>query len=462
MPPTPPALDRAVHALERLLPAGAGVLVALSGGPDSVLLLRAAVLRRDAGGGAVETAHLHHGLRGADADADADFCARLCAALDVPLHLHRLEWPADAAPGEAALRDARRAFLLDVLGRRGGLAAVATGHQADDQAETVLMRLFRGTGPDGLAGIPARSGPFVRPLLDLTRREVETALAALGQDARRDPTNHGDANLRARLRRDLRPVLDRLFGDAAVLGPVRTAAVAARDAAALDQVAAARIAAWRRAGAPADALPLPEAAELPAGLLLRVVRRLVTEREPGPSPLTEARLAALAAWLPAARSGSVLELPGGWRVEREPAQLRVRRDGTAPPPAPPLLRAAPGLPPDLDPLAPEAGLDPPEGRWRLALPAAALHGVPRLRAWRPGDRLRPFGLDGRKKVSDLLQEARVPRARRDGVWLVEDDAGPLWLVGLARDERTRWLPPVDGAVTLTVDSRERDPLPDAD
>jgi len=462
MPPTPAPLNRAVDALDRLLPRGAGVLVALSGGPDSVLVLRAAAARRDAGGGPVEAAHLHHGLRGADADADQAFCADLCARLDVPLHHRRLAWPDGAAPGEAELRDARRAYLLETLAHRPALAAVALGHHADDQAETVLMRLFRGAGPDGLRAMAPRDGPLVRPLLDWTRAEVEAALADLGQAARTDATNRGDANLRARLRRDLFPVLRDLFGDAAVSGPARTAAIVTRDAAALDRLAADRLAAWRARGVPADALPLPEAAALPAGLLLRMVRRLVADRAPGPSPLTEARLATLAAWLPDARSGSVLELSGGWRAEREQDRVRLTRDEDPAPRRPPRPRARPGLPPDLDPRAPEAGLEPPGGRWRLALPAAALRGAPRLRRWRDGDRLRPFGLDGSKKVSDLLREARVPAARRGAVWLVEDDAGPLWLVGLVRDERTRWLPPVDEAVTLTVDFREYVPLPHAD
>ncbi|HPF34404.1 MAG TPA: tRNA lysidine(34) synthetase TilS [Candidatus Krumholzibacteria bacterium] len=463
MPPSPASLTRAVVDLDRLLPSGAGVLVALSGGPDSVLLLRAAAARRDSGGGPVEAAHLHHGLRGADADADAAFCADLCARLGIPLHRESLAWPPGAAPGEAALRDARHAFLRRVLADRPPLAAVALGHHADDQAETVLLRLFRGTGPDGLRAMAPRRGSWVRPLLRWTRAEVEAVLTTLDQPWRIDATNVGDANLRARLRRDLVPVLREIFGPSALAGPARTAAIAARDAAALDRLAAARRRAWDRRGLPTDALPWPIAAHLPPALLLRVVRRIVAEREPGPSPLTEERLTALAAWLPGSGAGTALELGAGWRAVRSQDLLRiVRGDATVAPRPRPRLHTAPGVPADLDPCAPEAGLAPPDDRWRLALPAAALRGRARLRPWRPGDRLRPIGLDGTKKVSDLLREARVPRDRRGDVLLVEDDDGPLWLVGLARDERTRWLPHTDEAVTLTVGFRDADARPDAD
>jgi len=102
-----------------------------------------------------------------------------------------------------------------------------------------------------------------------------------------------------------------------------------------------------------------------------------------------------------------------------------------------------------EPGRPASGAD----EWRLTLPAAALRGTPRLRPWRPGDRIVPFGMEGRKKISDLLRESAVPARERPDVLLVEDDEGPLWLVGLARAERTRLLPSTATAVTLLV----RDP-----
>ncbi|NTV03405.1 tRNA lysidine(34) synthetase TilS, partial [bacterium] len=198
---------RALPELARLLRAAAGpdsdreaepgVLVALSGGADSTALLRLAVLHRERSGAPVEAAHLDHALRGAEAEADADFCRALCRDLDVPLHLRREDpRPLAAVRGrglEEAARALRREFLAGVLDARPALAACATGHHRDDQAETVLIRLFRGTGPDGLQGIRPRAGRFIHPLLGCGRDEIEAWLAALGQTWRRDATNDDEA-----------------------------------------------------------------------------------------------------------------------------------------------------------------------------------------------------------------------------------------------------------------------------
>jgi tRNA(Ile)-lysidine synthase len=197
------------------------VVLAASGGPDSVALLRAMVLLKNAAGGRgkLYVAHLNHGLRGSAADADEAWLKALCDRLNLPLNVAKSDVAAIAAEQgdgwEAAARSARYDFLRDVA-EQVGARFVATAHTADDQAETVLHRMIRGTGIEGLAGIPkfrplSRSVVLVRPLLTVQRREVLDYLAAIGQDFRTDATNEDVRWTRNRLRKHLLPQLRELY-----------------------------------------------------------------------------------------------------------------------------------------------------------------------------------------------------------------------------------------------------------
>jgi tRNA(Ile)-lysidine synthase len=229
----PGRLVELVRRCLRSLPGGeAGLVVAVSGGPDSVALARAALAARDAPAPLV-LAHLNHRLRGAESDGDEDFVAGLHAALsaaapNVRLARERIDVAASAsATGENLEAEARRLryrWLAEVA-RSHGLRWVATGHTADDQAETVLHRLLRGTGLQGLRGIAARRelGPgveVVRPLLRATRADVLAYLGALSQPYRHDSSNDHLDRTRNRIRHELLPHLAQRYnpGVAALLG----------------------------------------------------------------------------------------------------------------------------------------------------------------------------------------------------------------------------------------------------
>ncbi|MBK6898543.1 MAG: tRNA lysidine(34) synthetase TilS [bacterium] len=434
--------------------AGPGVLVALSGGADSTALLRLAVLHRERSGAPVEAAHLDHALRGAEAEADADFCRELCRGLDVPLHLRREDpRPLAMVRGrglEEAARALRREFLAVVLDARPSLAACATGHHRDDQAETVLIRLFRGTGPEGLQGIQPRAGRFIHPLLGCGRDEIEAWLAALGQPWRRDATNDDASNVRGRVRRELLPLARDIFGAGAAASPARLASLLRDDAAELEAQAAAALRALRR-GRRDGALPADALAALPGPLASRALRRHL--RGECGLDLDRVHVARLLDWLRAGRSGAAVDLTGGWRARRDFDRL-VFDPPTAmpgPPAAAAVLTVRAATPAEAAARDPEPACPlPPPGGWRLTCPASALRGEPRVRPWRPGDRLAPFGMAGRRKVGDLLQQLRVPLPERARTLVAEDDAGPFWVVGLVRDERTRLLPTTPDAVTLLV------------
>ena len=160
-----------------MLEDGEPVLVALSGGADSVALLRAL----QALSYPVRAFHLNHCLRGAESDRDEAFCRALCAGLGVPLTVERIDVAAARAAGEGIEAAARRIRYAQLTAAAQG-AKIATAHTADDNLETMLFHLVRGTGPKGLAGIPPVRGQVIRPLLGVTRAAVEAYLHALGQD----------------------------------------------------------------------------------------------------------------------------------------------------------------------------------------------------------------------------------------------------------------------------------------
>ncbi|HOX36620.1 MAG TPA: tRNA lysidine(34) synthetase TilS [Candidatus Brocadiia bacterium] len=209
-----------------LVPRDAGVLIAVSGGPDSVALFRIllAINDREARGWRIEIAHLNHGLRGAEADADAEFVQRLGEEFRTLCHLGWIDVPAMAGRSgrgiEDAARNARYRFLGGIA-RERGMGIVAVGHNADDQAETVLLHMVRGSGLRGLAGMtPSRPMEMivrgegenrkirlVRPLLASSRREIEDYLRSLSQTSRTDGSNRSPDFARNRIRNEIMPLL---------------------------------------------------------------------------------------------------------------------------------------------------------------------------------------------------------------------------------------------------------------
>lgn len=197
----------------RMFPRGK-VLVALSGGGDSVALLHVLIRISNNLGISIEAAHLNHVLRGEESDRDERFCINLCKDLNIPLTVERLkagEIYLDDSSVETAARESRLAFFKRIASD-GDFLRIATGHTLDDQAETILQRVMRGTGPSGLAGIlPVRENLWVRPLLSVFREEARAYLSGMGILYREDSTNKDTAFYRNRIRHELLPLLTERF-----------------------------------------------------------------------------------------------------------------------------------------------------------------------------------------------------------------------------------------------------------
>ena len=394
---------------------GDSILVAVSGGADSVALLclmhdGAARLRCR-----VFAAHVHHHLRGADADSDAEYCAELCGRLGIPLTVEHLEpeRPRGTSP-EAWWRHERYRALEEVR-RRQGCAAIATAHTGDDQAETVLLKLLRGAGPRGVAGIRRRSGTVIRPLLDVPRAALRDYLTGRGVGWREDLTNSDLAFPRARIRNEILPVLDRSFP-----GSSGQLAAFAATLGADDELLSALLreqGVWPEVAQP---VPLALVARLPEPLRWRWTLELAA-RLPLAEPPSRQQLSQVESLL-AGESPAAVDLGRRWVLRRRNGALHL-----CPPPIPPFASR---------PIEPASQTELPGGFvGRVGVPGqgeaahrARLHsrvGVMRL-AWRSVAAGERFGTRPRP-VSRLLAAAGIPREwRRAWPVLVADDT-MIWI-----------------------------------
>jgi tRNA(Ile)-lysidine synthase len=388
-----------------LLAPGERVLVALSAGPDSTALAAALAELRDAGeAGPLHALHVDHGLR-PGGDDDAACASEVCARLGIGFARTRVR----VGPGnvQAAARRARYAALRAEAARVGA-ERIATGHTRTDQAETVLLRLVRGAGARGLAGIPPRRGALVRPLIDRSRAEVLAYLQARALPWREDPSNASERFLRNRVRHRLVPALLAL-APAAERALARAADLAREDERAL----AGR--ARRRVGPRAD-VALDALAAEPVAVRRRIVRRLWRNAAgPGVEPLAAARVDAVLALAARARPGRAA-LAGGLEARARYGRLAI---GPAPAaPAPPPAIVAVGGPGDY-------GV---EGAGVVRVRAARAEAIPwplELRVRRPGDRISPEGGTGTKKLKAWLIDRKVPVEARDALLLLARDSRVL-------------------------------------
>lgn len=326
LPPLTAALDR--HALADVL-----VVVAVSGGADSTALLRGLVMLRDDRRLRLVAAHLDHALRDDSAD-DARWVQQLCDRFDVPLHTRRVDVAAVAAERRTGLeetaRDLRRTFLAEVA-RETGAKWVALAHTADDQAETILHRLVRGSGLRGLAGIAERSPlwdgiQLIRPLLGVSRADIEAWLRELGQDWRVDASNADPGFTRNRIRHELLPLLRRDFNPR-VDDILRRLGEQARETADLVESLAAEYLsrALRECGPERVQLDVTEFASLPRHLV-REVGALLWRRQNWPAqPMTFDHWDRLAGLMSANPAGPALSLPGFFQATRTGTRLEIER-----------------------------------------------------------------------------------------------------------------------------------------
>lgn len=451
--PNPPARKPAATLpLETsLLKPGMCVAVGLSGGADSVALLCALVARSREFGLVLHAAHLHHGLRGEEADGDLEFCRELAARLKIPFHESRVDTAAEARanaaigkPAESIEEAARRLryswfaqLLSKELPQAVALHAVVTAHTLDDQAETVLAKFLRGAWTEGLSGIhPKLEGAeclILRPLLQTTRAEIEAYLKAIGQPWREDSSNRQLSFTRNRIRHELLPELEKW--NPKLRTHLANMATLARDEESWWQVEIDRLApqlilrgrpvrGGGRASCEGVALDVTRLAVLAPALQRRLLRSAAAELGAEPDFAATESLLNLAL---SGHAGQRLELANGLAAERTPRELRFSTRPITPPKSKsaqaPMEMPVPG---QID--APAFGLSLKidlHGVKSLTNPSAAT-----LRNWRPGDRVRLRYSSGPRKVKEVLEHLRVTGSDR-ALWpVLEFDGRLIWMQGV--------------------------------
>jgi tRNA(Ile)-lysidine synthase len=437
-------IDRFAAEIKALSPGPAPMLVAVSGGLDSVVLLDLLTETRDRHGLGLVVGHVDHGIHPESARV-AQEVESLAVSRGLRFMVGHLGLGAET--GETQARAARYRWLREAR-RDLGARWIVTAHQADDQRETVLMRMLRGSGPAGLAGMRRKERDVLRPLLPFSRQSLARYARRRGLTWWEDPANQDRRHLRCWIRGELLPLLEARLPDLTVkLAETRRHAVHNRRA--WDTA----LRAWPGLDVQLNggrvSLDWSVLRTLPEPLALALAEALVRAAG-GPAGATRVRRALAA--LNTAPSGSSADLGNGWRLTRDFSRLAT---------APPRRRTAE---PTLSLMAP-AG-DTRWGAWRVRWrtePAPArqsrdgstawfIPGALTLRAWRPGDRLAPLGGRGRRLAVRCFQDARVTRSERRQWPMFEGEGSLAWIPGVCRSSL---LLPAAGTPALRIDVEPR-------
>jgi len=493
--------DAVRKSIERyhLVSPGEVIVVGVSGGPDSVCLLH--ILCRLKAGFRLDlhVAHLHHGSRGDAADADAEYVRALAADWDLPCTIERADVPSFAGRHQLAFEEAARLARYSFLSRvaeAAGSLCIAVGHNADDQAETVLMHWMRGSGLAGLRGMlpvtplsqyrlienlnssaPASDLRLVRPLLQVPRSEIEAYCAFHGLEPRFDRSNLDTTYFRNWLRHEVLPLLASHNPN---LREVirRSARVLADDYALLRSLL---LETWPRVAREETperiVLDLERWRALPTSLQRSTVREAVQRLRRSLRDISFVHVENAVAVARDGTTGSQSTLPQGLTLTLEYDQLVLASEGAAPvPPDWPLLAAGCSTVPVGVP-----GMTPlPESVWQLEISAVSREGLPCdwksnsdpwrafldagvvgsrlwMRTRQPGDRFHPLGMGGRTvKLSDFLTNRKVPRNLRDRLPLLVGESGIVWVCGHRVDERARIRESTKEALLLRFVQRKGD------
>lgn len=450
---------RSTLARHDMIRPGQCVVVAVSGGPDSVCLLDVLMTLREDLSCSLVVAHFNHGLRPGQDEWETRFVARLAAERGLPFEAGgaMLE---QGGGLEARAREARYRFLEEAR-RRHEAHRIALGHHLDDQAETVLMRLIRGSGLAGLGGIPPVRPPYIiRPLLEVSRGEILEHLRRRNMEACQDPSNQSLRHLRNRIRWEVMPLLAGYQPQVArVLG---AAAEQFREEEAwLESLAAAWLRRHGCKAGPGFSLPLRPMRRLPPVMQQRIVRHVLAKTG-GLLGIGRKHLAAVTRLCSATGPHGCVDLPRGRVACRSYDWLRIapRASLTAAPFAytinGPGVHALPALGALLEVRELPAGPGLPErgSPWTACVDADKIRYPLTVRNFRPGDRFVPLGMQGRKKLKDFFIDLKVPAAERALVPLVLDPRGIVWVAGYRIEHRSRVAGDTRRVVKLTLRKQE--------
>lgn len=411
--------------------------------------------------------HCNYGLRGSESEEDQEFVTTRCRELNIPLHVRRFQL--DARPRQSSLQAVARNLRYQAFAEIGGQCGadrIALGHTADDQAETILLWLLRGTGLAGLSGMPAaRDGQIIRPLYETGRQEILTYLRDAGLQFRADSSNAKPLYLRNRIRQELVPILNRL-APTSLRALCRLADIYREDDRYIDQQAAALFSAavtWEPEGG--WAIDRAQLLTFPRALQRRGIRNLIRKslnQQYGLSLRTVDRVIRIAA---RGEPDSRLDVKGG-HVTVTDRHLRFvphgvpviahERDQSISPrhhmtvPGS-LMWSGTGQRLQVQAQACSHAPEQPE-RDRIVVDADRISQPLMVRSWSPGDRFQPCGMRGHsKKLQDFFTDLKIPRSVRSRIPLLVAPEGIVWVVGYRQDQRWVSTAATERCLVFTVD-----------
>jgi tRNA(Ile)-lysidine synthase len=469
----PPAIQQVVRTIDRfgMFTPGEKVLVGVSGGPDSMMLLHTLVHLAPKYQLNLGVAHLNHGLRPVSADQDEAFVARSAERFDLPFFRHRLNLRLQTGSVEEQAREARYGFFKKVMADHG-YTKIALGHQKNDNAEAVLMHLLRGSGIRGLAGIPpVRGNRIVRPLIDLDRTAIIGYLKDHQIHFTEDETNADPVYERNRIRHHLLPMLQKTYNPNIIETLHRTADVCREEDIWIDRHLAPHL-------DPIIARSEKHCLELHCNLLQseplavqrRLIRRAIRIWHGHLKRMGVHHIDAIIGLLAKGGIGKRISLPNGIEADRPAAYLRlVRCNG----PNAVKLSEKMGFchtiaTPDSLPEAiilPECGcrllfgIGKPMQReqWvskdhkRVCFDLDKLTFPLQIRSFQPGDRIRPFGMQGTQKIKKLFIDRKIPSARRHKIPLLESQGSIVWVAGIRRSNLAEISGQTKRVLQVTID-----------
>lgn len=448
-------LDRTISE-HSLVSNGQTVVVAVSGGVDSIVLLHYLASRADLRLSLV-VAHLNHSLRGEESDRDEQFVADLALQYGLRCERRREDIASQGGSLEEAGREARYRFFAEVA-RNVGADSVAVGHHLDDQAETVLLRLLRGSGTTGLRGMTHRSadGMYIRPLLDVTRAEIEAYAASRNLPFHTDSSNSDVSFLRNRIRLQLLPTLTE-YNPAIAVRLAETASIMAADESVLSAVVGKR---WQELCECRDDRVVMNAGVARTdepGMRLRLYRLSLKMLNGNLRRISYRHLQSIDYLLVGGPPNGSLDLPDGIHVIRSydtmtfthktavardmPAELIVRHVGVYQLPAGGAVSIS----------ACESTAPAEEsGRLEMVVNLGEFPFPWTIRTFAPGDRIVPRGMNGHKKVKDLFIDEKVPRTQRTEIPLFLSGGKLFWVGGLRKGGAAASLSSDVGAVRVEL------------
>lgn len=428
----------------RLIVPGDRIVVACSGGPDSLALLHILVQLRQRYPIELKVAHVNHMFR-PEAVQEAQFVHAMAtrwgldceqAQIDVPKYMEET-----GLSGQEAARLVRYRFLQQVAADWGH-GKIATGHHRDDQAETVLLHLLRGAGSSGLGGMKAINGAIIRPLLSISRQQIEDYCQQQGLEAVQDNSNLHTDYLRNRVRLELIPLLERHYNPALRESLCRTAEIVGAEQELVAQMANNK---WPDVVHECEgriSLNIKQLHQLPLALQRQIFRKVIEKKQGHLRGIQFLHVEKLIEATFSGAVGIVIELPGGLSVAKGYTNMTLLSEAEAKletgQAIPTMMLAVPGY---MDWNGREIRailtdqLDGAVSPQRAVLDWDELRPPLFIRSRQEGDRFAPYGLKGSKKLKDFFIDNKVPRHLRDSVPLVCDEGGILWVAGYRQSER---------------------------